>query len=254
MCTVSWRAARDGLDLFFNRDELHTRAPELPPVREERDGTAFLAPRDGDHGGTWLAVNAHGLTVCLLNDYANPWRPAPGTARHSRGHLVLACATAASLAAVAAEIARQPLARTLPFTLLAVAPGGDALALRWDGAQLHRRPPAAGDLPPPLSSSSFATDEVIAARLARFAQTFPTGTAPDADALAAYHRQHDPSAGAHSVLMRRPDAATRSLCHVRVTPERVSLAYAPVRPGPAGRPEVLPAATFTLDRRPAGRE
>ncbi len=80
MCTVSWRAARDGYDLFFNRDELHTRAPELPPALSERDGVRFLAPRDGDHGGTWLAVNEHGLTVCLLNDYANPWRPAAGGA------------------------------------------------------------------------------------------------------------------------------------------------------------------------------
>jgi hypothetical protein len=56
------------------------------------------------------------------------------------------------------------------------------------------------------------------------------------------------------VLMCRSGAATRSVCHVRVTARRVTLAYAPVARGPASRPEVRPAATFVLDRRPAARE
>jgi hypothetical protein len=53
--------------------------------------------------------------------------------------------------------------------------------------------------------------------------------------------------------MRRPDAATRSVSHVHVTPTSVTLAYAPVRPGPDG-PEILPQKTMRLDRRPAARE
>lgn len=29
----------------------------------------FIAPEDGDHGGTWIAVNQFSLSVCLLNRY-----------------------------------------------------------------------------------------------------------------------------------------------------------------------------------------
>jgi len=43
--------------------------------------------------------------------------------------------------------------------------------------------------------------------------------------LARFHRQHDPAAGAHSVAMSRPNAATRSTIHVSVDRVRVVLAY-----------------------------
>ncbi len=220
MCTVSWRRTRDGYDLFFNRDELTTRAPESPPMRDRRDGIEFLAPRDGARGGTWLVVNEHSVTVCLLNDYANPWRPHDA---FSRGEIVLACAAAANLADVSACVRAQPLSRVAPFHLLALAPGVDPLLLHWGGTELAENRSAM--VSAPISSSSFATAEVVAARVRRFSAYVREPAAPTVAELAAYHRQHDPRACAHSVLMRRPDAATRSLCHVQVDGPRVSLAY-----------------------------
>lgn len=263
MCTVSWRRERDGYDLFFNRDELHTRAPESPPERGERDGIAFLAPRDGARGGTWLLANERGVTVCLLNDYANAGRPAgvhvsgvgpalrsrpgwqgdsPAAAQAasaqrprdalSRGEIVLACAAAARVAEVPALVRAQPLARVAAFHLVAIAPGAEPLVLHWSGAALAVR--VGGAVSPPLSSSSFATAEVVAARVRRFSAYAREPAAPTADELAAYHGQHDLRAGAHSVLMRRPDAATRSVCRVGVAGDRVRLDYEAVRWDGAG--------------------
>ena len=50
MCTLTWRAVREGgYDLFFNRDELNTRGAEEPPRLGKAAGLPFAAPRDGDH-------------------------------------------------------------------------------------------------------------------------------------------------------------------------------------------------------------
>jgi hypothetical protein len=240
MCTVTWRRGRSGYDLWFNRDELHSRTPELPPEITGHEGLRYIAPRDGKHGGTWLLVNETGLTVCLLNDYGAAWRPASGSPRFSRGHIVSACASAASHRDVMEVLQRQPLAMTPAFQLLALSVTEGPLHLHWQGATLVRR--AAAQTAPPLSSSSFATEEVVAARLARFCRhVVRPETAPAADYLN-YHIQHDPIAGAHSVLMHRPDAATRSIIHVAVDGRKVSLGYQSVswiRHGPVLSPARL---------------
>ena len=51
MCTVTWLASADGFDLFFNRDELATRRPALPPRVVERD--VFFRTRES--GGTMIS-------------------------------------------------------------------------------------------------------------------------------------------------------------------------------------------------------
>ena len=223
MCTFTWTAAprRDGYDLFFNRDERHLRAVETPPDFGESERLRWLAPRDAGAGGTWLVVNAAGLTLALLNDYATPWRPA-GPAR-SRGLLVLDLAPARDLAAVAARLAATHLAALPPFHLVAISPDATARRWHWDGAAFTT---AALDSPACLSSSSFATAEVVAARLENFAALRAARAgAPSVADLAAWHRVHDPERPAHSVRMLRSDAATRSLTHVCVRPVAVLVAY-----------------------------
>lgn len=227
MCTVSWRIGPDGYDLFFNRDELNSRAPETFPVLAEKEGVQFIAPRDGDHGGTWLSTNRHGLTVCLLNDYANPWRPAKESSFFSRGHLVLACAPAENISSVIEIVTRQPLARTMPFRLLAISMGEEPLLLHWTGIDLTQS--RASSVSFPISSSSYATDEVVKARQLRLREYVRTLDKPEVSELAAYHRQHSTNTGAHSVLMRRADAATRSIIHVSVNSSGVKCVYQSVR-------------------------
>jgi hypothetical protein len=226
MCTVSWAHGADGYDLFFNRDELHTRAPELPPIARELAGVDTLGPRDGDHGGTWLLANEYGLTICLLNDYEPAWRRVP-TPRVSRGHLVLACAAARSHADVIAALQAQPLSRTLPFCLMALSLHEGPLLLGWQGAQLTRR--RDGDGIPLLTSSSYAPEVVLPARMGRFWSFVRSVEDVRAENLSAYHQQHDTSAGANSVLMRRSDACTRSTTHVRLDREGVWMRYVDVQ-------------------------
>ena len=223
MCTVSWRQTEERYDLFFNRDELRSRAAEHPPTLDAREGVHFIMPRDGQAGGTWLAANDHGVTVCLLNDYANPWRPAAAGVRFSRGHIVADAADARTLDIVLRRVQAQPLPLTAPFQLLALQPGEAPLLLHWSGAALlqSRRE----FVPPLLTSSSFATATVIAARFATFERLVRVPAHPTVEELAYFHRHYDPAAGACSVSMSRPDASTRSTIRVSVDPAQVALSY-----------------------------
>jgi hypothetical protein len=216
MCTLTWRAVEDGgYDLFFNRDERHSRAPELEPRGQKTStGVAYVAPADGDHGGTWITLNEHGLTVCLLNDYP---RGVAEAGRMSRGALPLicaACARAADAAAVLKSLGN--LADYAPFHLVAIDAGARGVHLRWDGRRLETQ-----EAPGFLTSSSFEPARVQARRAADYGLLVN----PDSDALRAFHHRHDSSAGAESVCMRRADACTRSVCEVRVRTESRTLVY-----------------------------
>ncbi len=67
MCTVSWIHTPRGYELFCNRDEAITRESAFAPGAIDRNGVRVLAPLDGRHGGTWIAVNEFGLALCLTN-------------------------------------------------------------------------------------------------------------------------------------------------------------------------------------------
>jgi hypothetical protein len=67
MCTVSWIHQGSGYQLLCNRDEKRTRRPASAPQLLTRNNVRFVAPIDGDSGGTWVAVNEFGLSLVLLN-------------------------------------------------------------------------------------------------------------------------------------------------------------------------------------------
>lgn len=227
MCTVSWARTYEGYELFFNRDERKTRGAELPPAQARRAGVAFIAPWDGERGGTWLATNEFGLTICLLNDYAATWRPTPADEPHSRGHIVTACTAAGTRVEVLQILRAQPLIRTPAFRLVALSRDEAPLMASWSDGVLRYD---VGRKVSFLSSSSFATDEVVAYRGARYTATVRhDGEGIELSSLAALHHEHDRTKGAHSVLMHRNDAATRSITHVAVDSRGVKLRYQPVR-------------------------
>jgi len=243
MCTVSWLPAPDGYTLCFNRDERLTRSPALPPAVRDAAGTPFLAPLDGDHGGTWLAVNVHGLTLGLLNRY----QPAPVLApqpHRSRGLLVLDLIGATDLEQAVGRLAGLSLAETAPFTLVLAQPDAPARLVEWDGARLAHASHAAAGLV--RTSSSVTEPEVAAARIRTFAAAGP----PTAERLTELHRSHLPERGRRSICMHREDAETRSFSRVTVTGKQVELLHvadAPCRGTPLpplvlSRPAVHPAA------------
>lgn len=257
MCTLTWThhapgaPATDGYRLWFNRDELRSRGPEVPPQLEQTpNGLSYIAPADSDAGGTWLAVNELGVTVALLNGY----RSSRGQDRaewRSRGHLVRELADTRSLAQVWRRMEPARLREFRPLVLAVLSPAKPALIVRWDGLDVTLD--SRGQRQLPITSSSFEQSEAQLRRRSLYRERVVTdplsGEAADPAELAAF-QAWTPEAGADafSPSMSRPDAATRSQCHVEVTRDSVLLHYTP---GPPHRTE--PDAPVRLDRLHATR-
>ncbi len=233
MCTATWLRIEDGYEVFFNRDELRTRKPALPPRIVVRDGVRIVAPLDGDAGGTWLGTNEHGVTIGVANGAATaratadaPTKgslanPAGGTFR-SRGLLVLDLLASHDLADVARRLASQSGTPYRPFSLFAIDGAGEMAIF----GEEKDRPREEGTL---LFSSS---RDPVRARLERERLLDRLRTARggfDADLLRAFHASHEPERGAFSPCMHREEASTVSFSHVRVAAHELLFEY---RPGP----------------------
>jgi len=88
MCTVTYIPALNGAFLVSNRDEKHFRAEALPPRAYRFDTGNIVFPRDGDAGGTWIAVHENGNAVVFLNGGFSAHQPTPPY-RMSRGRFLL---------------------------------------------------------------------------------------------------------------------------------------------------------------------
>ena len=235
MCTVSWHFDSTGYELLFNRDELRTRGPGLPPELRTQDGVRYLAPTDSDRGGTWIGVNEYGVTHCLVN-YYRAYADSPDAAlrrySRSRGDLVREVQAFGTVSGSETYIDRLDLEVFAPFWLLAFEPGSAPRGFRWDGARYEKT----GNIEPPVTTSSYRPDDVVRWRRARFPSLDGDRHARSV-ALARlwrYHRRRNPLRGAFGVCMSRSDARTVSFTRVSVTttagPPAVRLGYLPDPP------------------------
>jgi hypothetical protein len=234
---VTWLDSDDGYQIFFNRDERKERKPALPPEILQCGDTRFIAPRDGDFGGTWIAVNDHGLCVCLVNGFAAAGRSAQEERREytTRGRLPMITIGRATVSGAASTLHSLDLACFRPFVLVVFATGGAGLVARWSGASLEVDDGRPAEQP--LVSSSFYTNEVRRNRTAVFRALAGSHTGPDPTSMhLAFHRSHDPTAGPNSPCMHRPEASTVSFSHVQVDSRRLRFGYVPDSPC-RGRPD-----------------
>ncbi|HEY7027994.1 MAG TPA: NRDE family protein [Gemmatimonadales bacterium] len=219
MCTLSWLPFQGGYSLFFNRDESRLRGPEVPAAAHRWDEASLVAPLDSDQGGTWIAANAFGVTVAVLNRYGPEMAGSAG--RQSRGHLVRALATTPSPEQVCRRLAASALPDYQPFTLATTAPDSPVFLLGWNGESLDELTVA---LPGLVAISSGFSSEAEAARRATLSQIQGDGPLTP-EVLEAFHRSHLPVRGPLSPCMHRDEAETRSLCRVEVTPDSVEIRH-----------------------------
>jgi hypothetical protein len=176
MCTVAL-LHRPGhawpVMLAANRDEVLARPwdapaswwPEVPGLVGGRDRTA---------GGTWMAVNRHGVACCVLNR-SGSLGPAPG--KRSRGELPLIALAEPDLRAAAGAVLRLDAGDWRSFNLV--------LASR-DGAVFVRGPgrgrPEGWSLPEGVSMvTAFDPNDEASPRVARHLPRFRAAPPPDTD-------------------------------------------------------------------------
>ncbi len=226
MCTVTvMRQPDGGLAVTMNRDERWGRAPERAPARHPgRDGgPAWLAPADGERGGTWIGVNSDGTVGCLLNGYDAADLELLGRPEvPSRGSIL------------PEVLARPPVdlehwleegldPRPYPSFILLVLDPERTRELVWrPGGRLSRQ--ERRDPVDMVSSSYWRTEEVLAWRRERFLEWLARG-APRRAGLPEVNLLEAPGRREWSPFMTRSFSATRSVTQVTVEPTSVGLRY-----------------------------
>lgn len=217
---MTWFVKEDGYELFFNRDERKSRRRAQLPTSQVDGGVQYLSPTDADAGGTWIAVNQFGVTVCLLNHYQfeqietyKKWT--------SRGEMVRRFAVTTSLAEAQALFDSLDLDEYRAFRMFIIDhKSGNRLCV-WDGhsARVER------DVSTPKSSSSVDAKHVKSVRKNLFANLNLASSKSSKDYID-YHASHLPARSKESVCMHRDDANTVSLSHVSVSSQGISFRYA----------------------------
>src|SRR5207244_11225286 len=103
----------------MNRDEKLTRPSGRPPKKKKVNGRAVISPSEPG-GGTWIAVNGHGVTLALINWYSINARVGRNT--FSRGEVVNSVGAAASSDSADTALLRLPLNRINPVRLVGFFP------------------------------------------------------------------------------------------------------------------------------------
>lgn len=237
MCTLTLLSTGPGrYRLAMTRDERRTRGIARSPVLSAAGGVRYLAPRDADAGGSWIAADELGRTLCLLNGDPPPGgeEPAAQRAVRSRGELLLELVGTGGGAAVGAELRARLEAGRLdvrPFLLVVVEPErADVTTWRFDGAGLR----GAGGRAPWIATSNGVDPEGVArARGEQFGRWLAAAqergdAVPSLEAQLELHRSHVGAAddGAlASFCLHRPRVASVSLTAVEVGERRVAMRY-----------------------------
>ena len=224
MCSISWQTHPQGYDLFFNRDEQRDRpAAESPKLFRDSAGLAYLAPIDPQGGGTWIFLNAFGLTGAVLNAYEVDSPPDLKNPA-SRGQLLRSLTHTANVGAFQAELSIRLGQNAYPPCYLFALDHQHTTGLWiWTGERLEPLPMPTLNF---FTTSSFQSDEVRARREQAFKKTL--GEPPHTpDALEAFHLDAKSHLSAFDIRMSRPDARSVSYTRVRLRKDVGTMRYAP---------------------------
>jgi hypothetical protein len=190
----------------------------------ETAGTRYIAPIDSDFGGTWIAVNEWGLSLCLLNGNAGLAAPRD---RVSRGLLIPELIWVRSIDDAVFLLRSHDLSVFAPFAMLILEPCWPATVAAWDGGSLTVDSHA--DKLAPLISSSYDVTGVQRVRREEFIRL--AGEPPaDPARLYWFHASHGSAPNAYSPCMHRDDAQTVSFSWIVVNPRETCFLYVPAAP------------------------
>lgn len=249
MCTATLLRTSDTLLLTMNRDEARTRGPERPPACHAADhGLCWAAPADSDKGGTWMAMNNHGLVGCLLNRYQDN-APVGLDVAASRGLILprLMEERSVSSAQMALDGGALPVDAYPPFTLVLAGPDS-AVQVDWRGAG----PLLTAAIAPGwalITSSFFEPEKVLPWRRGAFDTWLAAGASMERG-VPALHLHCPPGAEAVAPMMSRDISCTRSITQITLDLRAGTavLRYAPVHEGIPDWPQFEQQVNFPLHR------
>lgn len=222
MCTLSFLPTKPGYLLAMNRDELKDRSAALPPALHQHNSELLVYPQEPS-GGTWIAANSRGDLFALMNANAPTAVNLP-LKRISRGEIIPYLLRARDLDEANRLWGELPLAGMHPFRLFAIFRLSHRLfQWSWNGSRLTSREHEWIRNHWFSSSRSDARAEGERGRVCEM--SWHEGAAASTAWLRALHSSHIPDAGAYSICVHRPDAATVSYTEVDCTSRELRMSY-----------------------------
>src|SRR5437763_7529422 len=164
MCTVTFIPSKEGIYLTSNRDEKHWRSAAIGPEAYAFTTGRIIFPKDGDAGGSWIAIHENGNAVVFLNG-GFVFHQSKPPYRKSRGLVLIDLINHESPLASFHEIALEGIE---PFTAV-IWQGYELHECRWDGKDKYAKQ-AAADQPHIWSSATLYDEEVASKRKKWFEQ------------------------------------------------------------------------------------
>lgn len=221
MCTMSIIRPRDQqLRIAFNRDELLTRSQATPPRSVWFGDRQALLPIDPRSNGTWIAVNAAGLAMAVLNYNHQP--PLPGTAVLSRGRLIPMLIHATNTVEAMQRLKVINLGDFDPFRLI-IAEQAGVTELVFDGSDSYSLNYSASE---PLMFTSSGLGDALVERSRRMLFNELIGRyGPTRKAQDLFQNHQWPSQPHLSVRMNRENARTVSQTIIELGSDRAIMIY-----------------------------
>jgi Transport and Golgi organisation 2 len=224
MCTLTVRSRPSGILATMNRDEALGRAPENPPRIHADDAVRWMAPHDGEKGGTWMGVNEYGVVACLLNAYLPGESLLPDTSGHyrSRGEIIPAMLAQGGGAEAVAWIESKLEPKNYPSFMLLVFARDVARCYTWHKQEAMRCEDLTDAEWVLRSSSGWDSSEVSRWREERFDE-WRVGGEEMVDHLPKFHLLQESGREDWSPLMKRSWSATRSVTQIAIDFDDLSI-------------------------------
>ena len=220
MCTVTFIPVRDTYYITSNRDEKNSRSRATPPAFYKINNSVLLFPKDGDAGGSWIALNENGNAAVLLNGAFENHAPA-ATYKMSRGKIFL---NVIADPRAARYFDRLDLTGIQPFTIV-LFDEGSLYDCRWDGKEKHCRQ-LRNYRPYIWSSATLYEKEAMKKREQWFAEFLNRTPNPTREDILRFHQSRNDEDKGNSILMSRDNAYhTVSITGIFLTADRGSMRH-----------------------------
>ena len=197
MCTVTYLAKGNSFFLTSNRDEKKARLKAAQPEWEQYVSGRILFPKDGNAGGTWMALHENGNAMVLLNGAFTNHQVEPPY-RKSRGQIFLDVFDHPYPLTAFEQI---KLHKIEPFTFV-IRQQQQLYETRWDGTEktVSEIDPQQSHI---WSSVTLYSDEVIQKRKEWFDAFVKKNAEINANNILNFHRFAGDGDTANDVLMNR---------------------------------------------------
>jgi uncharacterized protein with NRDE domain len=220
MCTVTYIPTQEKYFITSNRDEKNIRKKAIAPTVYEINKKKLIFPKDGNAGGTWIALNENGNAAVLLNGAFENHIPLPPY-RLSRG-IILVDIIAEERPVL--QFQGLDLFQIEPFTLILLEKE-NLYECRWDGSSKHYQQLKA-HRPYIWSSVTLYEKDVIKKREQWFADFLNNNPHPTQKDILAFHQFTGDGDAANDLLMERNDVySTVSITSMLLTADRGSMKY-----------------------------